>query len=185
MNGRGRPSPRRFVQGVLALLTAIALVSTGWQMLRWQAAREAQARLARAAAAATAPEGAAERLAWALAAARRGQFDAAVPVLKDLAQQHTGTLRRTALYDLGTLYLLQAGRSEGPQGTAIPLVELAKLPLRELLREDPHDWAARYQLERALRRSPELDEVAQEDSAPDVPKERTMSTGPAVRIELP
>lgn len=180
-----RRPPRRWVHLGFALVSLTLLATTGWQALRWQQARAVNLRLADAALAEAPPAGAEERLAWALGAARRGGFDAAVKVLKELAQQHTGTLRRTALYDLGTLYLEQAQRQQGPQGTATPLVELAKQPLRDLLREDPQDWPARYQLERALRLSPEVDETARDDPTPDVQKERTMSTGPAIRIELP
>lgn len=177
--------PRRALHLGLALLTLALAGVTAWHAWRWQEARALNQRLAQAARAAAPPAAPEERLAWALGAAQRGGFDAAVKVLKELAREHTGPLRRTALYDLGTLYLAQAARQPGPPGTATPLVELAKQPLRDLLREDPLDWPARYQLERALRLSPEVDDVARDDAAPEVPKERTMSTGPAIRIELP
>lgn len=176
--------PRRWLHGALALLTAGSVVAFGWHAWQWREARAANDRLVRAASAAAVPAGAEEQLAWASAVAGRGRFDAAVKVLRDLAQRRAD-LRPTALYNLGTLYLEQAQRRAGPQGEALPLVELGKQPLRELLRLRPDDWAARYQLERALRLAPEADEVARDEAAPDIPKERTMSTGPAVRIELP
>ncbi|MDO9314605.1 MAG: MxaK protein, partial [Burkholderiaceae bacterium] len=41
---------------------------------------------------------------------------------------------------------------------ALPLIELAKETYRELLRADPDNWAARYNLERAQRLLPDPDD---------------------------
>jgi mxaK protein len=176
--------PRRAWHALFAALCIVLIAAAGWQAWQWREAQATHQRLLRATTATTPPAGAEEQLAWASAVAGAGRFDEAVKLLKTLAQQRAD-LRPTALYNLGTLYLQEAQRRAGPQGEALPLVELAKQPLRELLRSHPDDWPARYQLERALRLAPEVDDSAGEDATPDVPKERTMSTGPAVRIELP
>ena len=48
-------------------------------------------------------------------------------------------------------------------GQALALIELAKEGYREVLRNEPHDWAARYNLERAQRLVPDPDDA---DAAP-------------------
>ena len=50
-------------------------------------------------------------------------------------------------------------------GQALALIELAKEHYRELLRQDPDDWDARYNLERAQRLQPDPD--GEDDSIPD------------------
>jgi mxaK protein len=66
---------------------------------------------------------------------------------------------------------------EGVQpGQAIPLIELAKETYREVLRHDPGQWNARYNLERAQRLLPDAEEG--DGGPPDVPRnaERAATT---------
>jgi mxaK protein len=65
----------------------------------------------------------------------------------------------------------------------LPLVELAKQSYRDLLREWPGDWDARYNLERALYLAPEGSEDLADDEPP-TPKERSISTNRA-KLDLP
>src|SRR5690606_41486529 len=67
----------------------------------------------------------------------------------------------------------------------LPMIELAKQSYRTLLRERPSEWDARYNLELALRLAPELESMSWTgvDLRPD--SERTTSTIPQSRNELP
>jgi mxaK protein len=124
------------------------------------------------------------RFAHALAVARAGGYEAALAAHKAFLQGERGPLRAAALYNLGNLHLRQALRI-GP-GEALPLVELAKQGYRDALRADPADWDARYNLERALALAPEVDDqVAEDQEPPVVDRERTVTTAPAMRSELP
>lgn len=75
------------------------------------------------------------------------------PLVRDTsdAQINTG-----AQYNLANAYLRQALTS-GSQATSqsLPMIELAKQRYRDLLRDTPEHWSARYNLERALRMAPE------------------------------
>lgn len=128
-----------------------------------------------AAAAADFPEA---RFAHALALARAGRYDAALAAYKALGP--------AAFYNLGNLHLRQALK-DGPARAAesLPLVELAKQAYRDALRADAGHWDARYNLERALRLAPELDEQAQADNEPPVQRERVLTTAPIMSSELP
>src|SRR5262249_7284820 len=86
-------------------------------------------------------------------------YDGALGAYKSIIQANREDLRRVALYDLGNLYLrqaLQVGLED--EGQSLPLLELAKQSYRDLLRRDPDDWDARYNLERTLRLAPESDD---------------------------
>jgi mxaK protein len=61
-------------------------------------------------------------------------------------------------------------------GQAIPLIELAKESYRELLRAEPSDWGARYNLERAQRLLPDPYENETPPSEPPSNAERAATT---------
>lgn len=106
--------------------------------------------------------------ALAAAGAHEAAFKAYSSVLRSAGPAADSALSRQALFNLGNLSLRQALAQGGDE--ALPLVELAKQRYRDLLRVAPEDWDARYNLERALRLAPELEEaLAAED---DVPVER-------------
>ena len=73
--------------------------------------------------------------------------------------------------------------ARAPSDQLLPLVELAKQSYRDLLRETPGDWDARYNLERALYLAPESEEDAAADEPP-APQEHAISTVRAKR-DLP
>jgi mxaK protein len=113
-------------------------------------------------------------------------YDGALAAYKAVIQGRREDLRRIALYDLGNLHLrqaLQVGLED--QGQSLPLLELAKQSYRDLLRRDPSDWDARYNLERTLRLAPEDDDDADEDAGPPNPPEHDRSTIADPRMDLP
>ena len=55
----------------------------------------------------------------------------------------------------------------------------------DLLRAAPHDWDARYNLERALALAPEVEQPPVVDNEPPTPKERAASTLPGTLSDLP
>ena len=123
------------------------------------------------------------QFARALALSKSGDSAAALQIYKALIQGERAPLKRAALYNLGNLHLREAMKS-GPDEAArsLPLIELAKQSYRDLLRIDPTDWDARYNLERALLLAPEVEET--EASEPPEPPQRAYSTAPG-RTELP
>ena len=125
------------------------------------------------------------RLARAVALARV-DYDAALAAYKAIIQSNRNDLRLIALYDLGNLHLhqaIQAGLADEAQ--SLPLTELAKQSYRDLLRRDPSDWDARYNLERSLRLAPEDDDATDEDTGPPDPREHERSTIADPRMDLP
>jgi mxaK protein len=124
------------------------------------------------------------RLAGAVATAKV-DYDGALAAYKAIIQGGREDLRRIALYDLGNLHLrqaLQVGLDDEAQ--SLPLVELAKQSYRDLLRREPNDWDARYNLERTLRLAPEDDDT-DEDTGPPDPREHERSTIADPRMDLP
>lgn len=125
------------------------------------------------------------RLARAVALARL-DYDGALAAYKSIIQSNREDLHRIALYDLGNLNLRQAVQyGLADEAQSLPLTELAKQSYRDLLRRDPADWDARYNLERALRLAPEEDADASEDTAPPDPRQHERSTIADPRMDLP
>jgi mxaK protein len=125
------------------------------------------------------------RLARAVALSRV-DYDAALAAYKEIIQSNRNDLRLIALYDLGNLHLHQAIQAGlGDEAQSLPLTELAKQSYRDLLRRDPNDWDARYNLERSLRLAPEDDDANDEDTGPPDPREHERSTIADPRMDLP
>jgi len=80
---------------------------------------------------------------------------------------------------------LVLGRSPGGAafGALITPAELAKQAYRDVLRAEPHDWDARFNLERALRLLPD----AEDESAEGTPErsERAVTTMRNTTLGLP
>jgi len=113
-------------------------------------------------------------------------YDAALAAYKAVIQSNREDLRRIALYDLGNLHLHQAIKAGvADESQSLPLTELAKQSYRDLLRADPTDWDARYNLERSLRLAPEDEDDEDADTGPPDPREHERSTIADPRIDLP
>jgi mxaK protein len=178
---------RRHVHAIFAVASAmLAGIVADCGMRLVQAERVDQA-IARATAPAAADRDVPEaRFAQALALGAAGHYEPALRAHKMLVQAERGSLREAALYNLGNLHLREALKTGATTlDAALPLAELAKQSYRDALRDDPSDWDARYNLERALQLAPEVDEAAADDSEPEPDKELTITTAPAGRSDLP
>lgn len=98
------------------------------------------------------------------ATAASGAHDLALQRYRPL--QGDSALGQAARYNSANLLLRQAlvVRAGAQPGQAIALIELAKEMYRDVLRDEPQHWAARYNLERAQRLLPDPDEAL--DAAP-------------------
>jgi mxaK protein len=105
------------------------------------------------------------RLAHANALSKAGNVEEAAKAYKALIRGDRADIKLAALFNLGNLHMREALRN-GPDDAvnSLPLIELAKQSYRDVLRDNPLDWDARYNLERALWLAPEVDEQAGEDN---------------------
>jgi mxaK protein len=125
------------------------------------------------------------RLAQAVALARAGQHAEAGKLYYDLSRAAPSSeAGRLALYDLANMYLREAA-GDGAQGPvrSPPMLETAKARYRDVLRLDPVDWDARYNLERALRLAPEAQDTAGDPN--DVKEQHNVNIRGAAPEELP
>jgi mxaK protein len=125
------------------------------------------------------------RFAQALGLAKSGNFKVALQAYKSLLDS-ADDIRLPALFDLANLNMREALKNgQGEALRKLPLIELAKQGYRDVLRSNPGDWDARYNLERALWLSPEYDDpILQRNQAP-VRSEHARSTLQGARIDLP
>jgi mxaK protein len=125
------------------------------------------------------------QFARALALAQAGKSDPALQIYKKLERGTRADIRRAALYNTGNVYMRDAARRNSGEGfESLPLIELAKQAYRQLLHEWPDDWDARYNLERALRLAPELEQTGDESDAP-MKEQHVMTTLRGDSINLP
>ncbi|MBQ0929814.1 MxaK protein [Ideonella alba] len=182
-----RTRTRRLAPWALLLLAAALLAQSAWQARQRQALRQVvQAELAAPAAASAVPAGAppAQRFARAQRLAADGQLDQALGLYRAL--QDDPLLGPAARFNGANALMRQAValRDGGQADAAYPMVELAKEGYRELLRRDPGDDAARYNLERALRLNPEEDAPDLSTAGP-ARGERAATTMRAISQGLP
>jgi mxaK protein len=87
-------------------------------------------------------------------------------------------LGQAARYNSANLLMRQAAvvRAGTQPGNAIALIELAKEIYREVLRNDPEHWDARYNLERAQRLLADPDDLEVERTGPQRNAERAATT---------
>ncbi|HYJ20023.1 MAG TPA: hypothetical protein VEW72_12710 [Burkholderiales bacterium] len=169
--------------GAAALLFGIAAAWQAYQLHRANGVNEAITTAADPATLGSPlPEA---RFARAATLAKGGRFDDAAQAYKLLIQEDRTDLKRASLYNLGNLHMREAMQFTG-SSRALPLLELAKQNYRDLLREDPGDWDARYNLERSLLLSPELEDEDDngDGNAPEFER-RVAPQGQGFRIDLP
>lgn len=160
-------------------------IAAAWQYHRLDQANGVNEAIAAAANPATLESTMPEaRFARAVILARTEQFDDAAKAWKALIEEGRPDLKRAALYNLGNLHMREAAKLIG-SSSALPFVELAKQNYRDLLREDPDDWDARYNLERALWLSPEQDQDTDGEANVPVFTRRVAPQLQGFRVELP
>jgi mxaK protein len=144
----------RILWALLAAIAALAAVD-GWH---WQRDAGINSQLANGTASADTrvPQ---LRFATAYAQAASGAEESAVNTYRPL--QGDDPLGQAARFNSASGLLRQAIKlREGTQpGQAVPLIELAKETYREVLRNDPQHWPARYNLERAQRLLPDPEDL--------------------------
>jgi len=157
---------RRRTRGVLAALVLLAVAALFEIAGLWRAS-QANALIASHEPIVDAPGQPAElRFAQAHALAQSqaasGARDAALNRYRAL--QGDARLGAAARFNSANLLVRQAieVRASAQPGQAIALLELAKEYLRDVLRDDPSNWDARYNLERAQRLQPD----AEDDEGP-------------------
>lgn len=167
---------RQITRGALALLALLALLAAidgfgWWRAARWNQAIESG--VVSAQSDALPPE---VRFAQARALAARGEAEAALRAYRSL--QTDPVVGPAARYNSANLLMRQATLLQGgPEaGRAIALVELAKESYAEVLRAEPHQWNARYNLERAQRLLPDPELAETEPLAPQPDAERAATT---------
>ncbi len=174
---------RRHVHAAFALASAVVAALVVGESLSVH--RATQLALVAAGNPDVAPDLPEAQLMRALAMAGEDRFEDALAELKPLTRTDDPTLRSTALYDLGNLHLREGLRRHATTPEeALPYIELAKQYYRDVLRQRPGDWDARYNLERALWLAPEEEQVAME-AAPPVPSERAITTMRGGKAALP
>ena len=99
-----------------------------------------------------------------------------------------GALARAARFNAGNIHLreatmLQKTRGDAALGAIITPAELAKQAYRDVLRGDPRDWDARFNLERVLRLLPD----PEDENTGGTPQqsERAATTMRSVTLGLP
>lgn len=177
---------RRLVHCAFGATAVVCAALAAYQGLRLQHSNRVNAAIAGARVSdfdASVPEA---RFARALTLARAGESEAALKAYKTLIQGGRRDLRLRSLYNLGNLHLRNALANGADEAfRSLPLIELAKRSYRDLLRDDPFDWDARYNLERALWLAPEADHEVAADEEPPEKEENVMSTLQGARIDLP
>jgi mxaK protein len=157
---------RRFVHAAFGVAVLVFAGLTTFEGVKVHQAKAANAALARA-------------------LAIHDDYERALKAYKTLGRDASPPLAAAALYNAGNLQLREALK-EGPDAAvrALPLIELAKQNYRAVLRLDPDDWDARYNLERALWLAPEVEEEAGPKVRRDA-ENRVMSTLQSTRADLP
>jgi mxaK protein len=176
---------RRTAHTAFALIVAACGAMVVWDSLRLHEVQRINTAIQTAHISPTDTQVPQARLAEALSLANAGKFTAAVKTYKSLLEE-SDDVRLPALYDLGNLNMREALKNgQGEAQRFMPLIELAKQSYRDLLRTNPADWDARYNLERALWLAPEYDDpILQRNQAP-TRAEHAMSTLQGAKIDLP
>lgn len=88
---------------------------------------------------------------------QRGQYQDALNSYSKLENTENKALQLAVLFNMGNTYMQQASSIdlETDADLALPLIELAKVSYREVLRIDSQHWDAKYNLEQALRLLPD------------------------------
>ncbi|MGY4831078.1 MxaK protein [Sphaerotilaceae bacterium SBD11-9] len=171
---------RRRTRIVLAVAAAavVAVLADGvhlWRLQRWNSAIAARPPVAGGT---DAPAELQFALAHAEAHAQAASGADTEALNRYRALQGDTALGQAARFNSANLLMRQAQalRAGAQPGQAIPLIELAKETYREVLRHDPGQWDARYNLERAQRLLPDPDDSLAEPADTQRNAERAVTT---------
>lgn len=168
--------------GALLVCTLLA----GWDVMRLRDADRVNQAIAAANVGETEMAIDEARFARALALSEAGEFRNAIQTYKPLIEGKRVELRRAALFNAGNVYLREALKDgEQAANQSLPLIELAKQSYRELLREEPGHWDARFNLERALWLAPESADQVVDEGGSQVWERSVLRANPGFQIELP
>jgi len=167
--------------GAAALVFGLVAAWHGWRLVQ---AQRVNAAIASADAGGLDASLAEARFARAVLLARTKDVEEAAKAYKALIQGDRADLKRAALFNLGNLHL-RAAIDLGGGSSTLPLLELAKQSYRDLLRDDPSDWDARFNLERTLWLAPEADPPADEEDNVPQWERRVAPQAQGFVIELP
>ncbi|WP_298235941.1 hypothetical protein [uncultured Azohydromonas sp.] len=185
---------RRARRYFLMVLLVAALGALAWDGLaQWRAQgwntviTQRQVLAAAGAQAASAPQALPAELRFAVASEQAAAGNDAAALDGWRALQSGTPLGRAARFNAANALLREAARLRAGEqpGQAIALVELAKENYRELLRQDPGHWAARYNLERAQRLQPDAEDAETAPAAAPRDAERAPTTARGVAQGLP
>lgn len=115
-------------------------------------------------------------------AQQRIDFDTALEAYQLIENSEDTVLKFQVKYNMATLYLQRAlvARDRDDTDIAMPLLELSKHLYRQILRDDPQHWNAKYNLERALQLAPDLPE---EEAAEEIMPERSPDATGSIEID--
>jgi len=177
---------RRTLHTVFAAVAVVCAAGAAREASRLRDAERVNEAIVQATALSTTSSLPEAQFARAAALVRTGKTDAALKAYKALAQGTRADLRVAALFNLGNLHIREAQRAGADDPTqSLPLIELAKQSYRDVLRAQPTDWDARYNLERALQLAPEVDDTPLEEAEPQQQEEHVSSTVQGARMDLP
>jgi len=130
-----------------------------------------------------------EAFAAGVALAKAGKVGPALAQYNRIENEETApaALRLAARFNSGNLYLRDAieAADGGDTASAMPNFELAKAAYRAVLRTEPGHMAARYNLERALRRLPELEQAEETEVEQPPEAEQAITTMQVESLGLP
>ena len=107
-----------------------------------------------------------------------GDYQAMLGLYKRVELAGDPALRTAAAFNSGNVYFREGIKMHEADNDlqAVPLFELAKGSYRRVLREDPLNWDARYNLERVLRQRPEPEDLESGGLEPPQQAERAVTT---------
>jgi mxaK protein len=99
-------------------------------------------------------------------------------MLGELIESHeNGPLAIAARFNLANAYLRQGQITDELSAKTKPMIELAKQRYRDLLRQYPTHWGARYNLEFALRLAPDVSAYSSDEKNDPVKRVRVVVPG--------
>lgn len=99
-------------------------------------------------------------------------------MLSELIDKHkTGPLAVAARFNLANAYLRHGQLADEGGAKTKPMIELAKQRYRDLLRQHPTHWGARYNLEFALRLAPDVSAHSSDEKNDPIKRVRVVVPG--------